>query len=306
MRKWLGGNWTAKLICFFVAVFLWVFIMNEQNPLVESSYELPVEVTHLNTSLVALDAPQSVHVKLRMQRNTMLQLRESDMKAVLDMTDANIGKNENMMLQLILPPGAEVMEQKPLNFTVNVDEMASKIIQVTAKVTDDPANDHGGAVTAITPNVVTITGPSSLVSQVKTAQTVIHTAGRKADFDIVAAVALYDAQGNKVDGVTLAPENVLVKMKLTPLRVEKTLPLAVQTSGAPASGWRVDAIEIKPREVTLAGEKSQLDALSAWQLPAISVSGEAGEVIRQVEIPVPSNGTATPETAMVRVILKEE
>ena len=290
MRKWLGGNWTAKLICFFVAVFLWVFIMNEQNPLVESNYELPVEVTHLNTSLVALDAPQSVHVKLRMQRNTMLQLRESDMKAVLDMTDANIGKNENMMLQ----------------FTVNVDEMASKTIQVTAKVTDDPANDHGGAVTAITPNVVTITGPSSFVSQVKTAQTVIHTTGRKADFDIVAAVALYDAQGNKVNGVTLAPENVLVKMKLTPLRVEKTLPLAVQTSGAPASGWRVDAIEIVPREATLTGEKSQLDALSAWQLPAVSVSGEAGEVIRQVEIPVPSNGTVTPETAMVRVILKEE
>lgn len=306
MRKWLGGNWTAKLICFFVAVFLWVFIMNEQNPLVESSYDLPVEVTHLDTSLVALDAPHSVHIKLRMQRNTMLQLRESDMKAVLDMTDANVGKNENMMLQLILPPGAEVMEQKPLNFTVNVDEMASKTIQVTAKVAGDPADDHGGAVTSITPNVVTITGPSSLVSQVKTAQTVIHTAGRKADFDIVAAVALYDAKGNKVNGVTLAPENVLVKMKLTPLRVEKTLPLAVQTSGAPARGWRVDAIEIVPREATLTGEKSQLDALSAWQLPAVSVSGEAGEVIRQVAIPVPSNGTATPETAQVRVILKEE
>lgn len=306
MRKWLGGNWTAKLICFFVAVFLWVFIMNDQNPLVESSYELPVEVTHLDDSLVALDAPQSVHVKLRMQRNTMLQLRESDMKAVLDMIQADVGKNENMTLQLVLPPGAEVIEQKPLRFTVNVDEVASRTIPVTVKVTDDPAGDHGGAVTAITPNVVTITGPSSRVSQVKTAQTVIHTAGRKTDFDIVAAVALYDAQGNKVDGVTLAPENVLVKIKINPLRVEKTLPLAVQTSGSPAYGWRVDAIEIMPREVTLAGEKSQLDALSAWQLPAISVSGEAGEVIRQVEIPVPSNGTATPETATVRIVLKAE
>ena len=40
------------------AFAFWVYVMNEQNPLVENSYTVPVEVRNLDRSLVALNVPQ--------------------------------------------------------------------------------------------------------------------------------------------------------------------------------------------------------------------------------------------------------
>ena len=50
--------WLPKFLCLMTAFAFWVYVMNEQNPLVENSYTVPVEVRNLDRSLVALNVPQ--------------------------------------------------------------------------------------------------------------------------------------------------------------------------------------------------------------------------------------------------------
>ena len=49
--------WLPKFLCLMAAFAFWVYVMNEQNPLVENSYTVPVEVRNLDRSLVALNVP---------------------------------------------------------------------------------------------------------------------------------------------------------------------------------------------------------------------------------------------------------
>ena len=40
--------WLPKIFCLIAACALWVYVMNEQNPMVENTYTVPVEVRNLD------------------------------------------------------------------------------------------------------------------------------------------------------------------------------------------------------------------------------------------------------------------
>lgn len=40
----IDKNWQLKIICFLLAIVLWFVIINEQNPLSEGSYTVPITV----------------------------------------------------------------------------------------------------------------------------------------------------------------------------------------------------------------------------------------------------------------------
>ena len=83
------------------AFAFWVYVMNEQNPLVENSYTVPVEVRNLDRSLVALNVPQRVKVKIRMNRSDLVSMRSDNIKAYVDLSgkqNANISTNHTHQL----------------------------------------------------------------------------------------------------------------------------------------------------------------------------------------------------------------
>jgi len=67
--------WLPKFLCLMAAFAFWVYVMNEQNPLVENSYTVPVEVRNLDRSLVALNVPQRVKVKISKPMLILTDLR---------------------------------------------------------------------------------------------------------------------------------------------------------------------------------------------------------------------------------------
>ena len=74
--------WLPKLLCLIAACAFWVYVMNEQNPVMENTYTIPVEVRNLDRSLVATNVPSKVRVKIRMSRSDMISLRTDDIKAL--------------------------------------------------------------------------------------------------------------------------------------------------------------------------------------------------------------------------------
>jgi len=64
MSKITSNNLTAKIVALILAAILWLYVMNEQNPPIESSFSLPVEVRNGQTNLVVSDLPDTVRIKL--------------------------------------------------------------------------------------------------------------------------------------------------------------------------------------------------------------------------------------------------
>ena len=57
-------NWPAKLLSLLAAIVMWFFTMRDQNPVMEVTYTIPVQVQNLNSGYIIEDAPDVVRVVL--------------------------------------------------------------------------------------------------------------------------------------------------------------------------------------------------------------------------------------------------
>ncbi len=301
MKLDLGGNWLAKLICIIIAVFLWLFIMNDQNPLVEGEYNLDVEVQNLDTSLVALNVPDSVYVRLRMQRNTMLHLRESEMKAVIDLEDVDAGDYDNVALKLIIPDDAEILQQSPRNFDLRVDRLVFKTVRLMTNIQGIAPEGRSPNIAQVIPESVTVSGPSSIMDEVATVTADIDIRGRNDNFEIIAPVILRDEIGNVLDGLTVVPGQVQVIVHMDKDKLTRELPLFVPVEGKPAEGYSVRSVLTTPSHVRLTGDTDVLEDSLEWKLNPVSVADADRDIVTQALVPVPQGGEAEPAVVEVHI-----
>lgn len=60
MMKHLRGNWPAKILSVLAAIFMWFFIMKDQNPTIEVSYRVPLQVQNLNSQYILDGLPSDI------------------------------------------------------------------------------------------------------------------------------------------------------------------------------------------------------------------------------------------------------
>ena len=69
MGKLPMRNWVAKILALILAFILWIYVMNEQNPPVEATFSVPLEVQNLADPLILQDAPDYIRIKVKGPRS---------------------------------------------------------------------------------------------------------------------------------------------------------------------------------------------------------------------------------------------
>ena len=105
--------WLPKIFCLIAACALWVYVMNEQNPMVENTYTVPVEVRNLDRSLVATNVPHKVKAKIRMPRSDMVYMRSDNIKAYVDLSGLTDGDFPNTKIHISVPGDESVISVTP-------------------------------------------------------------------------------------------------------------------------------------------------------------------------------------------------
>ncbi|MDU3640610.1 MAG: CdaR family protein, partial [Veillonella sp.] len=138
----LKRNWPAKLLSLLAAIVMWFFIMRDQNPVMEVTYTVPVQVQNLNSGYIVEDAPDTVRVVLTGPRDTIISMKSDNLRAYIDASGVKPGQN-NVTIGFTPPAGMNLVEVKPDNITINVDEYAERKVPVEivpiGKFSDDIA-----------------------------------------------------------------------------------------------------------------------------------------------------------------------
>ena len=67
-------NWIAKILSLLAAIVMWFFIMRDQNPVMEVTYTVPVQVQSLASNYIVQNAPPFVRVTLSGPRDTIISM----------------------------------------------------------------------------------------------------------------------------------------------------------------------------------------------------------------------------------------
>ena len=126
----LKRNWKIKLLSLFISIFLWSFIITNENPTVTSRLTA-VPILFENTDaldkkgLIISDKLQrQMDISISGRRNSIINLTNQHVRVSADFSDASEGV-QKVKLRYSMPEGIEVVNAEK-TIDVNIEKIISK------------------------------------------------------------------------------------------------------------------------------------------------------------------------------------
>ena len=206
MRKWIKNNdILLKTLSLLVALLLWFYVMDEQNPDSEKTfYGLEVQMRNLSdlneAGLVIIEGNNpTVDIKVRGKRSDMTGLKKNNITVAVDLSSVNVPGQYNLNYTVSL-------ENSSLNYTritntvpITVDRMATKSVPVQLELEGQLADGYVQSGYSLSPGAVIVEGPERVLAQIDHAAVVYDLAGASASIDTSLDYTLVDENGKEID-----------------------------------------------------------------------------------------------------------
>lgn len=299
MDERLGKNMMAKVLSLILAVVLWVYVMNEQNPPVDVAYTVQPEIRSLAAGLVLADGVDSVRIRVRGPRRVLAGLQGGDIRAYIDLTGVGEGRH-TVPVRGVVPAGLEMLEIVPDRLTVTIEAVITKNVPVRVRTTGTlPPGTALGDIT-VSPPQVTVEGPRSKLDAVDQVIAVVDVSGQKADFTAVAPVKAVTRDGQTPANVTVKPDQVQVTVPVRS-QVVKTLDVKPVVVGEPAPGFSVQSITTEPSRIDVQGPPDALAKVDTVYTAPVSIDGLNKDGVFTAKLQAPPGLTPVLDAVQVRV-----
>lgn len=267
----------VQIVSLFISIGLWLYVTNTENPIrtVEVS-KVPVQLLNANDLSkqgMALVPNQSIYVDLKVEgySQDVYKLNKDNFSIKIDLAEyaLKLGDNSIPITIVDTPSNVTVKNTSNLVVTVKIEEIIEKDFNVESRIDVAAKANYYVAQPQINPETVTVSGPKSLVSQVKG----VVVLGQEDNVfeDIVKnyeVVAIGDS-GDTVEGVKLSTERVQVIIKINP---GKSVPIKVGTIGNAGYNINIASMELSQNYVEITGPQYILDSISEIYTEAIDLS----------------------------------
>lgn len=300
MNYFLGRNLLPKLLAVLVALILWVFVMNEQNPPVEGTFQVSLTNRNLSGKLVVMEAPETVRVKVRGLRNAIAGAAGRNFQAYVDLKGLAPGQY-NLPVLVQLPTGYELVEVVPDKVDIILEAVQSRQFPVEPRLTGPIVGQMTLGKVEITPKVVTITGPQSILDSIGKVLAPVEIRDRTPAFAQDAKLFIAGIDGNELKTLKVEPTQVKVSGVLESGTITKTVDVKTVLTGNLPEGVLLRRVFTEPAKVELRGPKEILDRLTAVSTEPVPLAGITKDVTREVPLQLQPGITVARKTVMVRI-----
>ena len=295
MRNKLTKNWGLKLGSFLFAAALWLIVTNINDP-VSSVRFSDVPVTMKNTDLITgrgqvyevLDGTDVIDaVTIYAPRSILDTLNESNVVATADV--AELSSLDTIAIRLSTNKYNDKLESITGSIDsvkLKIEEKQTRSLPIRANVSGEVREGYILGDVSTEQNLLRISGPKSVVSQIASVQADVDVSGFTNNIDTDASLRLYDADGREIDASGLERNISKVRVSVEILET-KTVPVSFSVSGEPADGYRLTGeTENTHANVVIAGRSAVVQHVEAVEIPegVIDVSDAAEDVVTTIDL----------------------
>ena len=297
------NSWTVRNMACFIACILWVYVMNEQNPITVRTFNVPLSTSNLSDDKVVRDLPSTVNVKINGPRGQVANMTEDTIIAYVDFTGAEKGRNTyNVQAKSSV---GEVVEISPALLQLEVDEMAEKKMEIEPRIMGVPNSGVTVGKMDLSSNQVTLKGASSRIAEVGKVVVLVDISNRDKNFEDDAAVVAISKDGREMYDVKVDPSKVHVSVVVLKQLGTNTVPVKPSLSGELPSGFVVQSIRVTPNMVKLTAEPSLLANILEIKSAPIVLENITGDVELKVPLNIPDKVLADTHSTLVEIKLKK-
>lgn len=277
MKNKLTRNWGLKIASFLSAAVLWLVVTNINDPIM--TYRVTdVPVTIKNASLITdrgqvyevLDGTDMIDVvTISAPRSIIDSLDRSNVVAVADIND--LTSVDTVAIKLSTNKYNDKLDSIRGNIDsvrLSIEEKQTRPLPIKSVTTGEVREGFMVGSVSTDQNLVRISGPKSVISQVSKAQAEVDISGFSNNINTESEVRLYDAEGNEITAANIEKSISKVKVSVEILE-RKVLPLTCEVTGTPEDGFQFTGeITFSKGTVAVAGKSKILESVEAITIPA--------------------------------------
>ena len=254
-RLWL------KLLSLLLALVLWTYIISStpsltRTKLIENVSVTPSGANTLSAYTLAASTDifaayqNSIDVSVVVPQSQYSLLAARNIRVTPDYTGIRSPGTYDVPLVATTTYGT-VSKINPSTISVTIENLDSRVLSIEPEFVGEDSDKYwyGESSANLNPQQITVSGPASLVGQVKSVKAVVDTSG------------LLDADENALPTtlLTRSSNTCYVVLEVYP---KKALNVTVDTDQLKLKeGYQIDSVSFQPSQITVAGSAELIDAL---------------------------------------------
>ena len=297
VMKSLVNNLGLKILSILIAVGLWMVVVNLDDPEITKRYSIPVTV--LNSEVLeesgkvydVVDESDIAVFNVTGKRSYVDNLSGSDFTATADLSqiiELNSNSEEKFVPIYISSKRYEnklTISAKTINMRITIEDLSTEQSYVVCETTGTPAEGYAIGEATVSPNLIKISGPQSVVSKVSRIVAGVSVDGLTEDITASVNPVLYDDKNNVIEStqIKLSQDRVTVSVQILGTKI---IPVKCETTGIPADGYQFVGLEYAPETIAIKAEPSVLNNVHQITIPgeAINLEGATGDVENNIDI----------------------
>lgn len=287
-----------------VACCLWLYVMNEQNPIIERSFVVNLETQGLQSGMMVFNAPAKVSVKVRSTRSILGDLSPDMIKAYVNLKNLKVGQH-TVTVACSFPRG-EVVEINPKVVNLYVDVTKEKTFPVSTKVIGTSNSDLTVGRRAVNPGEVKVKGAAHRVDAIDKIYAPLDITEHKEDFVSQVALVAVDADGVEMPDLVLEPAEVSVDAKIVHQLTTGKLEVQANFTGSLPPTLKLGKVEIVPAQIQVTAAPSVLEKMTSLATEPIDLGKNGNNGTIEVPLQIPSGVRSEVRSVSVRISVENK
>ena len=300
LRSIVQHNLPAKIAAIIVAIVLWLYVMNDQNPAIDGSYTVPVTIENAPDGYLMNASADTVTIRVRAPRSFFVAADRNDFHARVNLADFTEG-DKDYTVETTIPYGFDLLSVSPDKVMVNLDRLVQKTLKAELTIGGSPA--AGFTVDKIVQDseAATVEGPRSLVNQVVHIVGHINLNGQSSNYTSNVTLFALNADDREVAGVTLTPSSMGVTVSLARGLSRKVVEVQAKAQSDLPPQLKLEGITVEPARIEIAGAEDVISKISSISTEEFSLANVRETEKRQVQLALPSGVTVTNPNVTVEI-----
>lgn len=283
-------NWKKKLLSLIIAIFLWSFIIANENPTVSTRLtSIPIvfeNTEELERKGLVIDkiSQQVVDITVSGKRNDIVSVTPSHIRATADLINLSEG-TQKVRISYSMPDGIS-LENSVYNIDVNIEKIISKDFEVTVRNRGNLQQNYILESTSVTPDKITIRGPRSRIDSIESVITNMDLDTLEKDTTLNREVIAINKDENQVDNITYGQQ--FVNINATILK-QKEVELVPKYAGLVSKDYKIVSSVLNRSKVYVKGPKDIVDKLERIETQEINLLNITESQRKSVKLSLPTD-----------------
>ncbi len=297
---------TTLLLSVLLAFVVWFIAIDQENPMNRQEFEEPIliELRNMGPGLQSVQdlTNRTAMLTLRAPQRTLESLHVDDFSAVIDLANLSAGSHEVEVVVTALNPDVEVIALEPRQLRIQLEPVISRFVPVEVEVMDSPAFGYEWQEPLAEPAEVEISGPRTLVSQVRSVIATVFLRNAKSQVEQVRPLIARSAQNLEVERVEIEPGSARIVVPVVQPPGRKEVVVRADVKGLPSPNYRLTGVSVEPQTVVLSGSPNALREVPGFvETTPLLIEGAIDDVRERLALILPENVSTLQDSVLVTV-----